>query len=312
MKVVAVTPLYPPESRVGAWLATHRFLAHLVTRGHQVHVWRYLANSAPGYELDGVIVVDKLTPDLTEDCDVMVSHLGDSQQSKPIAERHGTPLVRMVHGHVEHGAHKLAGDALAVFNSEATRSAVAWDGPSVVCHPPVNPADYRTAPGDHVTLVNLCPEKGGELLPLIAKTMPDIPFLGVMGGYGRQHRRSVQNLTIRKPTANMVADVYSQTQIILMPSERETWGMVAVEAMASGIPVIAHPTAGLRECLGPAGIFADRSDLGAWVAEIRRLQDPTEWAASSAAATARAAELDPTASLDRFADSIEQLVGVTA
>lgn len=312
IRVVAVTPLYPPGSRVGAWLATHLFLSDLVRRGHQVHVWRYLSNEAEGYEFNGVVVVPQLTDELVEGCDLIVSHLGDAQKSKPVAERFGKPLVRMVHGHVDHAAHKLLGDALAVFNSDACADAVGWDGPSVVCRPPVDVNAYRTTPGDLVTLVNLCPEKGGELLPLLAKMMPDTGFLGVRGGYGSQHLRTVDNLQVIKPTANMVADVYSRTRVLLMPSERETWGMVAVEAMASGIPVIAHPTDGLVECLGPAGIFVDRGDVTGWVEQIRRLQDPHEYEIASACARARAIDLDPQHSLDRFSEAIEYLVGVNA
>jgi glycosyltransferase involved in cell wall biosynthesis len=76
-----------------------------------------------------------------------------------------------------------------------------------------------------------------------------------------------------------------------MPSERETWGMTGVEAMASGIPVIAHPTPGLLESLGDAGVFVDRSDADGWVEQIERLHDPTEWATASAKALTRAAEL---------------------
>ncbi|MFE2879219.1 hypothetical protein ACFXG6_32815 [Streptomyces roseus] len=40
---------------------------------------------------------------------------------------------------------------------------------------------------------------------------------------------------------------------------------VAVQAFSSGIPVIAHPTLGLIESLGSAGIYAYRDDLNAWL-----------------------------------------------
>jgi peptide/nickel transport system substrate-binding protein len=38
MKVLGVTPLYPPFSLVGAWLSTHECLQRLAERGHEVHV----------------------------------------------------------------------------------------------------------------------------------------------------------------------------------------------------------------------------------------------------------------------------------
>ena len=40
-----------------------------------------------------------------------------------------------------------------------------------------------------------------------------------------------------------------------MPSQEETWGRVAIEAISSGIPVIANPTEGLREALDYCGIY---------------------------------------------------------
>ena len=95
-----------------------------------------------------------------------------------------------------------------------------------------------------------------------------------------------------------------------MPSAYETWGMVGVEAMTNGIPVIAHPTPGLRESLGDAGIFVDRDDPRAWAAEICRLGDPGEYALASQAARKRADDLQQifAADLDLFADSLEALV----
>ena len=94
-------------------------------------------------------------------------------------------------------------------------------------------------------------------------------------------------------------------EVLLMPSIAETWGRTGIEAMCFGIPVIAHPTPGLRESLGDAGIFVDRNDLAGWVGAIRSLDDPDEYARRSAAALARVAELDTAADLDRFADYVE-------
>ncbi|MFI7020964.1 glycosyltransferase [Streptomyces sp. NPDC050164] len=68
--------------------------------------------------------------------------------------------------------------------------------------------------------------------------------------------------------------------------------MAAVEALASGIPVIAHPTPGLREALGDAGTFVDRADYRAWgntIRDLYRTGDPR--AEATAAALERSAVL---------------------
>lgn len=312
MHIVAATPLYAPHSRVGAWLSTHECLAEMVRRGHSVEVTTALADAT--YTLDGVEVVGrvKLRP-LVRRADVVLSHLGDTGEAARAAVNAGVPSVRMVHGGDPDNAAKLelSPTALAVFSSNATAEVSGWTGRKVVVHPPVDLDEHRTTPGDRVTLINLSPEKGGELFGLLPLSMPDVGFLGVRGGYGRQRlRHTAANLEVIPTTENMRDDVWSRTRVLLMPSQAETWGRVGCEAMASGIPVIAHPASGLVESLGAAGIFVDRSDLAGWISEIRRLQDPDEWAAASEQALARAAGFDRHADLSRFADAIEQLVGV--
>lgn len=302
MLIVAATPLYPPSSRVGAWLATHDFLAALVMCGHDVRVVPYMAGHHP-YELDGVKVLRRGTP--FPDADVYISHSGDIGELHHYAKRVGTPSVRMVHGRSPDKA--LDGAALVVFNSQANATAHSWGGRHVVCLPPTHSDRFRTTSGDRFTLVNLSKEKGGLVFARLAEAMPDHRFLGVKGGYGRQAVRPAPNLEVIPNTPNMRGDVYARTRVLLMPSERETWGMVAVEAMASGIPVVAHPADGLIESLGPAGLFADRDDLAAWRGHLDRLSDPDEWATASAAALARSADLDPQPSLDRFVEAVEAL-----
>ena len=177
----------------------------------------------------------------------------------------------------------------------------------IVVRPHVDPDEYRCRPGDAITLVNLSPEKGGEVFRLLAPSMHDKQFLAVRGGYGRQARVVGLNVETIPTTQDMVGDVYARTRVLLMPSETETWGRTGIEAMCSGIPVIAHPTPGLRESLGDAGIFVDRSDLAGWIAAIRDLDDPERYAAASAAASARAAEVcaQTAADLDLFAELLE-------
>jgi glycosyltransferase involved in cell wall biosynthesis len=102
-------------------------------------------------------------------------------------------------------------------------------------------------------------------------------------------------------------DVYARTKLLLMPSDYESWGRVGVEAMASGIPVIAHPTEGLTESLGDAGTFIHRDDIPAWCDAITRLLKPRAWGAASKKAKARSAELDPARDLATWVQALEHL-----
>lgn len=302
MRVVAVCPLYPPHSRVGAWLSTHECLRHLVSLGHDVEVVVQLGQGRP-YEFEGVAVhvgahhIERLVPT----ANVVISHLGDNGRTARLADTAGVPSVRMAHGG-RVSPDDVESASLIVWNSETFRAG----RPGIVVHPPVRPEQYRTTPGDMVTLVNLSDDKGVKTMWRAAERLPDVGFLGVKAGAGEQITPRASNVTVVGMQQDM-RDVFTQTRILLMPSAFETWGRVGIEAMCSGIPVIAHPTPGLRESLGDAGIFAHRDDIDSWVGQILRLLNPSSWADASTAALARATELDPTHDLAQFASAIEQV-----
>lgn len=311
MRVVAALPDYPPSSRVGAWLATHQQLAHLVTRGHEVTVFPVHGRLFAPYQFDGVNVHPFMRgADLDRairDTDVVVTHLGDNGAGARFARKHDRPSVRFGHGHIPNPV-VLDGAALVVFNSTNLAESVQCSAPSIVCHPVVRADHVRTTPGDRVTLVNLSEAKGGELFWRLVRCLPHREFLAVRGGWGIQYVDRAVNVRLIRTTQNMRDDVYAKTKVLLMPSERETWGMTAIEAIASGIPVIAHPTPGLVESLGDAGVFVDRADGHGWLTQIERLHDPVEWATASHRALTRSNQLDPSQDLDRFATNIERLV----
>ncbi len=77
-----------------------------------------------------------------------------------------------------------------------------------------------------------------------------------------------------------------------MPSRSESWGRVALEAMAAGIPVIVGDTPGLRECTDGAAPICRQEDTECWSREIRRLYpDGPERSAAIAGGLRRIAQL---------------------
>lgn len=304
--VLAVTPAYLPHSRVGAWIATHRFLCHMAGRGHEVAVLSR-RHRREAYAIDGIVVEAGSPGRLSTRprwADVIISHAGDGGAGLAIAQQHGKRSVRMVHGH---GYNQIGNPDLAVFNSRGLQTAAGWAGNSIVCHPPTFPDDHRVdQTGDAITIINCSQDKGIKTAWRVAEQMPDRRFLGVKGGYGHQVEPRALNFTTIPTVADM-RTVWTQTRILLVPSSFETWAMVGIEAMCSGIPVIAHPTPGLQESLADAGIFVDRDDIDGWVAAIERLDDPDEYRQLSERALGRVAQLDPQGSLDRFATEVEAL-----
>jgi len=300
------------KSRVGAWITTHEYLAGLVARGHQVDVIVQISNELvqPTYDLDGVHVHPRTWDQYAHH--LVISHLGDNHEGAFAAQRAGVPSVRMVHGFDPQGAVKLdqTPTALAVFSSAALAKDTGWHGNQMVAHPPVRRTDYETTTGPRVTLINLNPQKGGKLLAQIAEATPDVDFLGVKGWGRFQQVTQPWNVEVIDP-AEDVREVFCRTRILLMPSDYESYGRVAVEAACSGIPTIAHPSPGLREAMGDAATWVDRTDLAGWVKAIRWMQEPGAWTEASRRSR-RAIQTDPEATISAVVDAIEATVKVAA
>jgi N-acetyl-alpha-D-glucosaminyl L-malate synthase BshA len=82
-----------------------------------------------------------------------------------------------------------------------------------------------------------------------------------------------------------IADVY------ILTTDRESFGLSALEAMASGVPVVAAGVGGIGEVVedGFSGALCAVGDTDAMAAaSLRLIQDPALWKKQSAAAVARA------------------------
>jgi alpha-1,3-rhamnosyl/mannosyltransferase len=83
--------------------------------------------------------------------------------------------------------------------------------------------------------------------------------------------------------------LYSGATMLIYPSVYEGFGLPALEAMASGIPVITSNRSSLPEVVGEVGITVDPGDEQGFVDAMRRLaEDPIERAARAGAGVERA------------------------
>ena len=107
---------------------------------------------------------------------------------------------------------------------------------------------------------------------------------------------------------DQVPEMLSQLDLFLLPSEYESFGLAALEAMSCGVPVVASRTGGLPEVVkdGSCGYLCEFTNVEAKVKAmadktIELLSDPQKTARFSAAARERArSEFDPGRTVDTY------------
>lgn len=156
----------------------------------------------------------------------------------------------------------------------------------------------------YVTFVNPQAAKGASVFARIALELqarrPEIPLLVVEGRGGTQglatYGLDLSGLTNLSRMANTPdpRDFYRVSRVVLVPSLwRETFGRVAAEAMANGIPVLASDRGALPETLRDAGfvihipykygpdgkVIPDSRAVAPWIKILEKLWDETAFEA---------------------------------
>lgn len=315
MKILCSIHLYPPKHNCGAEYMIHGINKYLISKGHEVRVLLWQANHyqiSSMYCFDGVdvfppdqYIVDKLF----DWADFVFTHLDYTDQTIKRAAIMNKKVFHLIHNHTEYPSITHAErPQYILYNSEVAKNKLKYNHESMVLHPPVDWRFYDTGKdsqqNEFITLINLDGNKGGEILKQIALRMPERKFLGIKGSYSEPaHTGQIidqpSNVCIEENTTN-IKGVYERTRILIMPSEFESWGRTATEAMCSGIPVISSGTEGLRENCGNAGIYVDRNDIDGWVKAIKMLDDGRSYNKYKRLSKERSRELDPLNELNKL------------
>lgn len=324
MRIVWSIHLYPPAHNCGSEWMAHNVNQFLISRGHEVRVILHYYKGDP-YTLDGVEVFPATgIVDAYRWGRCVLTHLDMTQYTILMAKTAERPLVHFVHNDIAYSSIlNNFGNVSAVYNSEWIKNKIGYNIPGYVLHPPCNVSDYEVETSkEYITLISLNERKGGYLFYQIAKAMPERKFLGVIGSYDnpgplKMSQMDIVNQLVQLPNFTLVANTpdilatYKRTRVLLMPSDYESWGRTATEAMCSGIPVICTPTEGLRENCGDAAIYVghpidgepgeaqvDTGAVAEWVKAIESLDNEKRYQKYSLLCSARAAELDPVKELE--------------
>jgi len=179
------------------------------------------------------------------------------------------------------------------------------------CRRPLAPAKHKVL----VHVSNFRPVKRVlDVVRIFAGVRKALPATLVLVGDGPERdpaQSEVDRLGLQRDVrflgkVDNVPDVLRGADVLLLPSESESFGLAALEAMACGVPVVASRTGGLPEVVvdGESGFLAPIGAVDQMVGRcLELLQDPSRLQRMRAQAVIRAAEF----SADRVVPQYEAL-----
>jgi glycosyltransferase involved in cell wall biosynthesis len=278
-----------------------------------------------------------LASDLPPGRVVVTCHDTDAFRTLVRPDRRESSLPRMFVTRVLRGLQRAA---LVACDSEATRAdldahgLVAPERMRVVpigVHPSCSPrpdaaadraaaAMVGDAPGpDLLHVGSTIPRKRVdtllEVLARVAARRPDVRLLRVGGPFTSAQQAQVDALGLRPRIRVLpfierpvLAALYRRSALVLLPSEREGFGLPVIESIACGTPMVASDLPVLREVGGGAIEYCAAGDAGGWSERVLALLDeregnPGRWEARRAAGIDRAARF----SWDRCATEMRDI-----
>jgi glycosyltransferase involved in cell wall biosynthesis len=279
--IVLLCDDFLPTTFAGSELSAYETIKYMQSRGHTVSVF---VNTWKVSEYNGLLIYKCNSADLfcktqIQNADFVFFQMYDTMENLEHIRNRKKPVylfIHMINSYQWMLQQRLPFPAFIIYNSHMTQDTIPTLHENMRMIPYVETNKFKnlretTINNDVVCLINCNKNKGGDLLKALAEKMPDVQFMGVKGGYSTQIVSSnTQNLVYIENQKDITV-VFKQIGILIMPSKNETWGRTAVEAMASGVPVIHSESPGLVECVGGAGIMCMHDDEDAWADAIRRL-----------------------------------------
>ncbi len=217
-------------------------------------------------------------------------------------------------GHIACDSHATRDALVATAGIAADRTTVVPNGPHPSCTPDAEPsADVDAArllgpKGVFVDLLHVGSTIARKRIDVLLRVFDSLRsahrqlrLLRVGGPFTAAQQALVRELGVGDavvvlPTLDRstLASVYRRSALLLMPSEREGFGLPVLEALACGTPVVASDVAALREVGGYAAVYCPLDDLEAWHRTVTRLLDeraqlPAQWTLRREAGIRRAA-----------------------
>jgi len=292
MKVLAIVKLYAHKNKAGGELYLHHLLKDLKETGIKVFVIVPKCKKTDYFEYDTIKGVEtdyNNWIDYINECDLVITQLDFSAEVIDYCLKIKKPVVHILHCHIPRDNKYLKNpNVVKIFNSKyvynlALKETLEIKGQSFIINPYTDYEKYKKyATTDlkfrqYITFINPTKSKGADVFYELAKAFPKKKFLLVEGGYYPHHqliKYDLPNVSVHKNTDNIIEDIYLKSKIVLQPSRFETYGMVASETRAMGLPCIVNSNSeGLRENIGKIGLYANTPEKDATKKTIKSYID---------------------------------------
>jgi glycosyltransferase involved in cell wall biosynthesis len=211
-------------------------------------------------------------------------------------------------------------DALAGYGVPAERITVARPGTDRVSIVP----RHHDGPVALLTVGSLVPRKGYDVLIAALATLIDLPWRLTIVGDARDpataeevraaiehHKLGPRISLLGAVTASRLAELYPLSDLFVLPSRYEGFGMAYAEAIAHGLPVVGTTAGAIRETVPETtGVLVPPDDVRALAAALRHLIESPRERVQLAEGARLAAKSLPTwaESAKLFSDAIERVV----
>mgnify|MGYP005990481809 CR=1 FL=1 len=292
MKILAICKLYAHKNKSGGELYLHHLLKELQNRNADVSVLLPKCKALETFEYDsikGAETNEEYWKHYINTADLIITQLDFSAEVMDYCLKIEKPVVFIMHCHIPRDNKYIKNPKIIkVFNSKyvyktALKETLDMQGKSFIIYPYTDYNKYKKyATKDlkyrqYITIINPQRIKGADVFYELAKAFPKKKFLVVEGGY-YPHQQLIKydlpNVSIQKNTDNIIEDVYLRSKIVLQPSRYETYGMVASECRAMGLPcIVNYNSEGLRENIGTIGLYAKTPEKDATKKTIKSYID---------------------------------------
>lgn len=229
----------------------------------------------------------------------------DAVRARPASRAHRLPArllsAQILKGlgraaHVACVSHATRTELLETGQVDADRVSVVYAGVHPSCSPENGGAEARTGVRSAPELLHVgstIPRKRIdvllEMLAGVRRAVPDVRLTRVGGKMTSEQRALARTLGVLDAVTEMpfmerndLAALYRRASLVVLPSDREGFGLPVVEALACGTPVVASAIPALQEVGGDGVTYCTPGDVQAWIEAAsgllrERETEPTAW-----------------------------------